>query len=106
MGHSNWQYVSNHVMHIYVAGVKKYGNPDDQTFYDGPEVFDIPPHLRPYAFIKDTRNSPDDLNSSTCDRVTNQNGETIPQVYVKAGKKINDAYVIWIDCDDNDQWRS
>jgi hypothetical protein len=90
-------------MRMHIAGVKLYGNPEDATFYDGPEVFDTPQNLRKYAFIKDQRDSTESISLNTADRTTTGQGATL-QVYVKAGTDIENVAVIWVDANDLTQW--
>ena len=109
----NWQFVNDHSMKMFVAGVKLYGNEEDETFGDGPELFDTPQQLSRYAFIIPDREQASSSDSGTtsipsvvtAQRETAAKGETAPQVYVRAGTDINDVNTIWVDAQDLDVWK-
>ena len=109
----NWQFVNGHMMKMFVAGVKLYGNEEDETFGDGPEIFGTPEALNRYAFITPDRSSlpsPDAEPSAPpvviAERKTAAKGETAPQVYVRAGTDINDVNTIWVDAKDLNAWEN
>ncbi|RZM12362.1 MAG: hypothetical protein EOO88_45740 [Pedobacter sp.] len=102
-GRGNWQFVNGHKMHMYIAGVKLYGESGSTEFNDGTEIIDTPNNLYQYAFMKDQRGSTETPTSNTVDRITTGMGET-PQAYVKGGVDLEKVAIIWVDADDLAQW--
>ena len=98
----NWQFVNGHSVKILVTQIDLLRQSGDETTQPKGEITGTPEELRRYAFINLKRATSQD---NTAKSKSAGKGETLPQVYVKAGTDIKKVKTIWVDAQDLTAWK-
>ena len=98
----NWQFVNGHDVKMFIAQVDLLKESGEETTSQDREITGTPEELRRYAFVNLERTASQD---SVAQRASASQGETTPQVYVKAGTDIKKVKTIWVDAQDLSVWK-
>ena len=97
----NWQFVNGHEVKLFISQVDLLREAGDETTAEERQITGTPEELRHYAFVNLERTASQD---SVAQRQTAAQGETTPQVYVKAGTDIQKVRTVWVDAQDLSVW--
>ena len=99
----NWQFVNGHDVKLFIAQVDLLLESEDETSQEERQITGTPEFLRQYAFVNLERTASQDC---VAQRQTAIKGETLPQVYVKAGTDIKKVKTVWVDAQDLCVWEN